>query len=130
MDHSNGTRPILFTRRQVLKSLAVLTAGAFIKPTFALTATPTKDKIRFAVFGDWGTGDGDEGAIAKQMLATHQGSPFDFVLSAGDNIYPDGGGRHFTKKFETPFAPLLRDRVNFYAVLGNHDVKDGRADQC
>lgn len=64
------------------------------------------------------------------MIATHQRSPFDFILTAGDNIYPSGNGRDFVKKFERPFAALLRERVNVYATLGNHDVVGGRQDQC
>jgi 3',5'-cyclic AMP phosphodiesterase CpdA len=64
------------------------------------------------------------------MLNAHKQSPFDFVISVGDNIYPDGGGRYFKKHFEAPFAGLLKDRVNFHTVLGNHDVVAGRQDQC
>jgi 3',5'-cyclic AMP phosphodiesterase CpdA len=79
--------------------------------------------------GDWGTGDDDQVGIGKQMLAAHQQSAFDFVLAAGDNIYPNGAGRHFVKKFEQPFAGLIKDQVKFYAVLGNHDVQEGRQDQ-
>jgi 3',5'-cyclic AMP phosphodiesterase CpdA len=64
------------------------------------------------------------------MVNSHQRSPFDFIIAAGDNIYPDGSGRHFGKHFESPFASLLKERINFYAVLGNHDVRAGRQDQC
>ena len=27
-------------------------------------------------------------------------------------------------------SSLLKDRVKFYTVLGNHDVREGRQDQC
>jgi 3',5'-cyclic AMP phosphodiesterase CpdA len=64
------------------------------------------------------------------MLRDHKTSPLDFVIAVGDNIYPDGGGRHFEKKFERPYAGLIREGVKFHAVLGNHDVRDGRGDQC
>jgi len=63
------------------------------------------------------------------MFTAHQRTPFDFILAAGDNIYPNGSGRHFGKHFEQPFADLIRSRVDFYAVLGNHDVLEGRNDQ-
>jgi len=63
------------------------------------------------------------------MVQNHKRTPLDFVIAAGDNIYPNGSGRYFAKHFEQPFAPLISDRVNFYAVLGNHDVEDGRQDQ-
>ena len=117
------------TRRQAILSLATISAGAFIKPS-SIFCSPAKDKLRFAVIGDWGTGDSDQIGTARQMLQAHQRTPLDFVISAGDNVYPNGSGRYFTKHFERPFADLLKDRVNFYAVLGNHDVDAGRQDQC
>jgi hypothetical protein len=120
----------LITRRQAIKSLAALTTGALIKPTSIFSAEPVKNKLRFAVLGDWGTGDDDQFGLGRKMIEHHVKSTFDFVLGAGDNIYPNGAGRHFVKKFELPFADLLKDRVPFYTVLGNHDVEDGRQDQC
>src|SRR5262245_20092562 len=117
------------TRRQALLSLATLAAATVIKGTPALVAQPAKTRVRFPVIGDWGTGDHDEIGIAKQMFQAHQRAPFDFAIAAGDNIYPNGSGRYFGKHFEQPFAALLEDRVKFYAVLGNHDVRDGRQDQ-
>jgi predicted MPP superfamily phosphohydrolase len=68
--------------------------------------------------------------IAKEMVAIHEQSPFDFAVLVGDNIYPNGSCRYFAKHFEQPFAGLIENRVAFYAVLGNHDVKEGREDQC
>ena len=117
------------TRRQALLSLATISAGALIKPS-SIFCSPVNDRIRFAVIGDWGTGDKHQFGIASQMFASHQRTPFDFVISAGDNLYPNGSGRHFSSKFEQPYASLLKDRVKFYPVLGNHDVDDGRQDQC
>jgi len=117
------------TRREALLSIATISVGAFIKPT-SIISSPVKDKLRFAVIGDWGTGGGDEVGIAQQMFSSHQRSSLDFIISAGDNIYPNGSGRYFAKHFEHPFANLLKDRIKFYTVLGNHDVEEGRQDQC
>ena len=122
------SRSNLITRRQALVSLATISAGAIIKPS-SIFCSPVKDKIRFAVIGDWGSGDSDQVNTAKQMFASHQRDSFDFIISAGDNIYPNGSGRYFGKNFEQPFSDLLKDRVKFYAVLGNHDVESGRKDQ-
>jgi predicted MPP superfamily phosphohydrolase len=118
----------LITRRQAIISLATISAGALIKPG-SIFCSPVENKVRFAVIGDWGTGDHDGVGTAKQMFASHQRTPLDFVIAAGDNVYPNGSGRYFIKNFEQPFAPLIKDRVNFYAVLGNHDVDEGRQDQ-
>ena len=30
------------------------------------------------------------------------------MISAGDNVYPNGSGRYFGKHFEQPFADLLK----------------------
>jgi 3',5'-cyclic AMP phosphodiesterase CpdA len=117
------------TRRQAIFSVAAISTGALIRPS-SILCSPVNDKIRFAVIGDWGTGDRDQIGIARQMFASHQRTPFDFVISAGDNVYPNGSGKYFGRHFEEPFASLLRDRVKFYAVLGNHDVDAGRQDQC
>ena len=117
------------TRRGAMLSIAAFSAGALIKPP-AIFCSPVKGKLRFAVIGDWGTGDDDQLAIARQMFNFHGRSSFDFVISTGDNIYPNGSSHYFRKHFESPFAGFLNDGINFYAVLGNHDVEAGRQDQC
>lgn len=63
------------------------------------------------------------------MFEAHQKEPVEFVLTVGDNIYPDGKPEHFVKKFEKPFEDLLNVKVPFYASLGNHDVEGGRKAQ-
>jgi hypothetical protein len=125
MEDTKTGRPV--TRRQVIASLATLTAGALIKPASVL-GSPS-NKTRFAVIGDFGTGGSDEFAVANLMYETHKSLALDFVLTAGDNIYPNGAGRHFQKNFEEPFEALLNEKVKFYASLGNHDVEAGRLDQ-
>ena len=119
----------LITRRQAIASLATLATGALIKPASLLGSGPVDSKTRFAVLGDFGTGESDEYAIAAQMLETHHKMPLDLVISCGDNIYPNGSGRYFVKHFEEPFAGLLKEHVKFYVTLGNHDVEEGRNDQ-
>lgn len=125
MEDNKTGRPV--TRRQVIASLATLTAGALIKPASVLGSL--SNKTRFSVIGDFGTGGNDEFAVANLMLDAHKSLALDFVLTVGDNIYPNGAGRHFQKNFEEPFAGLLKERVKFYATLGNHDVEAGRQDQ-
>lgn len=122
-------RSDLITRRQAIVSLATIAAGTLIKPTSIFAREAARDKTRFAVMGDWGTGNSDGIGLARQMFEMHQRAPLDFVLGAGDNIYPNGGSRYFAKNFEQPFASLIKDNVKFYTVLGNHDVEDGRQDQ-
>ncbi len=119
----------LLTRRQAIVSLAAIAAGALVRPASVLGVTTPSSKTRFAVIGDFGTGGSDEVAIAAGMLDVHRKSALDLVVAVGDNIYPNGSGRYFNKHFEEPFSGLLKERVKFYAVLGNHDVEEGRRDQ-
>jgi len=119
----------LITRRQAILSLATITAGALVRPASVLGFAAITAKTRFAVVGDFGTGGSDEVAIAGGMLDAHRKSALDLVVAVGDNIYPNGSGRYFNKHFEEPFGGLLKERVKFYAVLGNHDVEEGRKDQ-
>lgn len=85
--------------------------------------------VRFVALGDTGTGQEGQFAVARRMAAFHDERPFDTALLLGDNIYPDGEPSELTDKFERPYAELLRRGVRFHAVLGNHDVKRGRAAQ-
>lgn len=110
--------------------MATLATGTLLKPATALAFESGDSKTRFAVIGDFGTGGSDECAVAAQMLQEHKRTDFDFVLTVGDNIYPSGNPKHFVKHFEEPFAGLLQERVKFYATLGNHDVEEGRKEQC
>jgi hypothetical protein len=106
-----------------------LTAGALVRPSSVLGISSNDSKTRFAVIGDFGTGDDDQIAVARLMHELHSRTPFDFVLTVGDNIYPNGSGKYFDSNFEEPFKSFLNDRVPFYAALGNHDVERGRQDQ-
>lgn len=85
--------------------------------------------FRFAVLGDAGTGKAGQFAIAKRLTQFLGERPFDTVLMLGDNIYSSGSSSDIGKKFEQPYAELLKQDVKFYAVLGNHDVRRGRAFQ-
>lgn len=85
--------------------------------------------FRFVALGDTGTGGKGQFAVASRMARHHEEHPFDTVLLLGDNIYPHGDASELPTKFEQPYAELLRRGVNFYAVLGNHDVDNGREAQ-
>jgi predicted phosphodiesterase len=78
--------------------------------------------LRFAAIADSGFGSPDQMAVAKSMWETYQQKPYSFVLMAGDNIYSYGEIKLAKAYFEEPYAPLLKENVKFYAVLGNHDI--------
>lgn len=82
--------------------------------------------LRFAAVGDIGTGKDGQYAVANAMAQRWQSSPFPFVLTTGDNIYPNGDISQIRDVFERPYAPLLDNGVKFYATLGNHDFQTNR----
>jgi Calcineurin-like phosphoesterase len=112
-------------RRQFIRQLAgSLFIFSFRKPLAAL-AQPADGSLTFAVIGDSGTGKTGQYAVARQMKTVFDQSRYGDVLMLGDNIYSDGAGKKFKKKFELPYTPLLSEGVKFYASLGNHDVRQG-----
>lgn len=83
---------------------------------------PLKDgSVRFAAFGDTGTGGRQQHEVAAMMLRYRQSFPFDFVLMLGDNLYGRERAQDYKRKFEDVYRPLLDEEVKFYATLGNHD---------
>lgn len=77
----------------------------------------------FVALGDVGTGNIGQLAIADAMHEYYRKNPFALVLLTGDNIYPDGEIEKVGKTFSRPYRDLRKERVPFYAVLGNHDIR-------
>ena len=82
------------------------------------------------MMGDWGNGDDTSFQIAERMAAAHARTRLDMIVTAGDNIYPDGAAKRFGKCFERPYESLIRQGVQLHATLGNHDVREGADSQC
>jgi hypothetical protein len=88
---------------------------------------PMKEgSVRFAVFGDSGTGDAKQREVARMMDRYHERFPFTFAVMVGDNIYEPDAPADFQRKFQQPYANLLARGVKFYATLGNHDNPNQR----
>ncbi len=86
----------------------------------------TKDSLKFAVLGDFGTGSRAQYALAERMAEVHTTFPFELVTLVGDNLYGSERPQDFKRKFEDPYKPLLDKGVMFYAALGNHDAREQR----
>jgi len=84
------------------------------------------DSLKFAVLGDFGTGDKPQYQVADQMVKLHGRFPFVLVTLVGDNLYGSQGERDYERKFELPYKALLSAGVKFYASLGNHDRLEQR----
>lgn len=57
-----------------------LAAGSLITLVSVFGLSPVKNKLRFSVLGDWGTGDSDCAGIANQIMLAHQANPLDFII--------------------------------------------------
>jgi hypothetical protein len=100
---------------------------------FAAQAVPettplpnVEGSLKFAVLGDFGTGDKPQYELADQMAKLHQRFSYEFVVLVGDNLYGSERPQDFVSKFEQPYKPLLVAGVKFYASLGNHDAREQR----
>lgn len=80
--------------------------------------------LQFIAVGDTGTGNKEQFEVAHGMEKVCQESGCDLVLLLGDNFYPDGVNStedpQFKEKFENVYQKIDKP---FFAVLGNHDVK-------
>lgn len=102
-------------------------AGTQAPVANAPTALPNREgSLKFAVLGDFGTGDREQYQLADQMAKLHQRFPFELVILVGDNLYGGERAADFRRKFEIPYKPLLDAGVKFYASLGNHDARNQR----
>ena len=77
--------------------------------------------VKFAAFGDNGTGEKPQYDIAALMTRVHAKFAFDRVIMLGDNIYGGQTAADMVNKFSQPYKGLLDAGVRFFASLGNHD---------
>ena len=99
--------------------LLVVGLSPFAAPT--LTLPNRAGTLKFAVLGDSGSGDAGQYGLATQMAAVHQLFTFAFVIMVGDNFYGSQTPAELSRKFDTPYKPLLDAGVTFHAAIGNHD---------
>ncbi len=95
--------------------------------TQAPTLTPQATSVKFAVIGDFGMDNSAEADVAALMLSWNP----DFIITTGDNNYPDGAAStidaNIGKYFHTYIYPYVgsfgsgADKNLFFPTLGNHD---------
>ncbi|UCD99859.1 MAG: metallophosphoesterase [Chloroflexota bacterium] len=91
------------------------------------TSTPGPQPLRFAVIGDYGSGDRMEGDVAALVRSWQP----DLVITTGDNNYPDGTAEtidenigQFYHQFISPYLGSYGEGAQenrFFPSLGNHD---------
>lgn len=104
---------VLAAATALLGSRAAAQAGQTVRP----------GTLHWLATADSGSGDRHQLANGDAMAAVHRRDPVDLVILGGDNIYNEGEMRRVVPAFERPYQELLRARVPFHAVLGNHDIR-------
>jgi predicted phosphodiesterase len=89
----------------------------------ATTLPNQHGSLKFAVLGDFGTGEQPEYELSAEMAKVFDGFKIEIVVLVGDNLYGSERPQDFKRKFEDPYKPLLDAGVKFYASLGNHDSR-------
>jgi 3',5'-cyclic AMP phosphodiesterase CpdA len=117
-------------RRTLNRSLGSVVAIALLSlmtpSAQTLTATVSGDSLKFAVLGDFGTGERAQYEVADRLWAARASFPFDLIVALGDNMYGRQQPEDYVQKFERPYAQLLQAGVVFRAALGNHDRPENR----
>jgi hypothetical protein len=106
----------------------LLDIGSLQPDLFAPAIGSVERQKRFVVLGDAGTGTKQQHDVARRMIELHKQRPFGTVLPLGDNVYKHGEPKDFKSRIEDPYRPLFDQKVKFFPVLGNHDVKYGHAE--
>jgi acid phosphatase len=104
------------------------TGGGY--PDLTFTELPAVEisgaEARVLAFGDSGTGDGNQRAVAAGMASRIGADPFDFALMLGDNFYESGVSGVEDPQFDSKFRqtyPPEPFAFPFYVALGNHDYR-------
>jgi 3',5'-cyclic AMP phosphodiesterase CpdA len=115
----------LARRRLVLAAVAAV-GSLLALPRFApalAAAASGGASLHVLAVADTGSGNRHQVAVGQQMALANRRQPVDLVLLAGDNVYPDGDPAKLDRVFVRPYQELLANKVPFFAVLGNHDIR-------
>lgn len=106
-------------------SAAALAAPPESGPAPALEAAP--GALSFLVVGDWGRyASVPQVAVAHQMARAADAIDAKFIISTGDNFYPNGVASVDDPQWQQSFEQVYTDFVlhnDWFVVLGNHDYR-------
>jgi len=87
----------------------------------------TQKPLRFIVFGDWGrNGEDNQREVAREMGIVAKKFKPEFIVSTGDNIYPNGVRSTRDHNWIASFEDIYTDQslqTDWWVVLGNHDYR-------
>jgi len=85
---------------------------------------PSSPGLLVAVLGDWGNGTAGQGEVAMSIRRRAAKTPYDFLITVGDNIYPTGIESPDDPRLKIYFDDVYKGPgldVDIYPALGNHD---------
>lgn len=88
-----------------------------------LPTTSPEPELSFAVKGDWGAGTLEQAAVTNQMCETRKTTPFDVVITTGDNFYSPDGVATQANYFRPEACLTEHPGHQWRAVWGNHDSR-------
>lgn len=121
-------------RKLIFSICAILScsAFAFAQGTSPKTASDSEvviypKALNFMVIGDWGrVGEFNQKELAVTMGKVADKVEPEFIISTGDNFYPDGVAStsdiHWKRSFEEVYTSYSL-MCNWHVVLGNHDYR-------
>ena len=90
-------------------------------PTPSPRPSPTASPlVRFAVIGDFGQAGPHAKAVAALVASWHP----DFIVTTGDNNYPNGARSTMAANVLQYYGKYVKQR-RFFPALGNHDWRSG-----
>ena len=107
--------------KKTLERKACFSAG--IEVNRPLDILPGAEEIRVLLLGDWGSGSIEQKNIAEKSAVTCDQLGCDLVLMMGDNFIQHGVENLDDPQFQEKFEKVYTQKVPFYPVLGNHDLR-------
>lgn len=103
--------------------------GPFESKLLICEPAPSEHQVvRLAAMGDTRSGDSGQIQLGSALYHVDESKPLEGIVLLGDNLSFSGEPEYFGPHFLQPYHALLKNGVQFYAVLGNHDVIGGFAD--
>ncbi len=95
------------------------------KPYYENEDSIVKKPFKFIVFGDWGrNGEDNQKEVAKEMGVIAKKFKPEFIISTGDNFYPNGVRSTRDHSWLASYEDIYTAhslQTDWYVVLGNHD---------
>lgn len=114
-------------RRQVVSYLTHWRGGP--GTTWVYERFADQPVVHLAAAGDSGDSGRRLDGTAATIAAIGSDHPYDALLLLGDLVYPSGDPDQLDATVFRPFGAVLDQGSDLLAILGNHDIKDGRDDE-